>query len=206
MDGFWASGLLEIASAGARLSLSVVFLAAAAGKLRDRTAFAHSVREYEVLPPWGAAAVAAALPWAEVLVGIGLIVAATATAAAAAAVVLLGSFAVAVAVNVWRGRSFGCACLGGDRDEPIGWRTLARQAALCALAALILGRAYLGASVAPSAAGEASSLAPSATGLVTHILVALAVVLASALVVGLRREARAFKAAGQLAAHRVNGS
>ena len=110
----------------AQLALGVVFVLSAAGKLRDPAGFARGVVDYQILPA------SLAYPAGLLIIGLeGWLAIAHLTGLLLAIAVPLGfgtlvSFAVAVGVNLRRGRALPCYCFGGRGGETISVRTLAR--------------------------------------------------------------------------------
>ena len=120
----------------ARGLVGLVFLTAAAGKLRDRAAFHGIVHAYRLLPDRLVAPVALAIPIAEVAVGLllpsGLLPLPTALAATA----MLVGFVVAMATNILRGRrDIDCGCFRGRPGQRLTWGAIARTAFLAVTAA-----------------------------------------------------------------------
>ena len=120
-----------------QLALGLVFLLSAAGKLRDPAGFARGVVDYRILPA------SLAYPLGFLILGIeGWLAIAHLTGWLLAAAVRVGfgtlaSFAVAVGVNLARGRALPCYCFSGHGGETISGRTLAR------LLLLLSGEAHL---------------------------------------------------------------
>ncbi len=127
---------MNAALLAARLVLAAVFCASGAAKLFDRAGTRATAAAFGVPAPL-TGPVALALPAAELLVAAALIPASSAALAGWAALALLAVFSVAVAVSLARGRRPDCHCFGQLTAAPIGWRTLARNAALAAVAAFI---------------------------------------------------------------------
>jgi thiol-disulfide isomerase/thioredoxin len=165
----------------ARLVLAAVFCAAGAAKLSGRAGTRATAAAFGVPAPL-AGAVALALPAAELLVAAALIPASSAALAGWAALALLAVFAAAVAVSLARGRRPDCPCFGQLTAAPIGWRTLARNAVLAAVAAFVAigGWPAGGTSLGALAATPAATVAAIAA-------LALAVVADTALVLLLLR-------------------
>jgi uncharacterized membrane protein YphA (DoxX/SURF4 family) len=129
-----------------RLILGGLLLLAGVTKLAGRAAFRDAVAEYQVLPRALETPFAAALPWAETALGALLLLGLGTPVAAALATPLLLSFAVAIGVNLARGRSFNCHCFGSIQSDPIGWPALVRSLALVAVALTVaLGASRFGA-------------------------------------------------------------
>jgi hypothetical protein len=99
-----------IALAG-RLLGGLVFATAVAGKLRHRHELAGVVANYRLLPEWLAATAAWVIVGLECLVALSLLSGVWLTAGATLAIVLLGGFALAMAINLARGRrEIDCGC------------------------------------------------------------------------------------------------
>lgn len=158
-----------------RLVLGGLLLLAGVTKLADREAFREAVAEYAVLPRALERPFAALLPWLEVSLGTLLLLGLGTTAAAALAMPLFLSFALAIGVNLRRGRHLDCHCFGAVQSEQIGWATLLRSAVF-ALAALTvaLGTSRFGA-LEHALFGSAEDL-PSAAEVVPMVFVAAVVV------------------------------
>jgi len=138
-----------------RLALGALLIAAGLLKLRDPTAFAAEIANYQLLPG-GAALLAATLPSVEVVVGASLIALPRAwrRGAACAALALFVMFTGAVASAYFRRINIDCGCFGTG-GGPIGALTLLRNLALLAAAATVLrlDRAPAGERPAPAVSG-----------------------------------------------------
>lgn len=129
----------------ARLALAGVFLWAAWGKIAAPDAFALAVYRYRILPLWAVNAFALWLPWIEVLAALALLVPGRRWRAAGAALAagMLAAFTAAYAAALARGLSIACGCFTLRADAAAGgWTTLARNAALFALAAAVFADAF----------------------------------------------------------------
>ncbi|HEU4452659.1 MAG TPA: MauE/DoxX family redox-associated membrane protein [Longimicrobium sp.] len=122
--------------------LAAVFAVAAYGKARDREGAAGAIGEMGI-PAALARPAAVLLPAAEALVALLLIVPAWTAAGGIGALALLAAFSAVIAANLLRGRTPECRCFGQLRSSRIGWRTLARNALLGGLAALVAWRGGL---------------------------------------------------------------
>jgi peroxiredoxin len=134
-SALFGTGFLLLAS---RLGLSAVFVAAGVAKLADRAGVTSTLLEFR-LPARLALPAAVALPAAELAVAVLLVPAATARVGAAAACALLAVFCVAIAAALRRGERPDCACFGRAASQPVGARTLVRNAVLVGLAGLVVG-------------------------------------------------------------------
>ena len=145
-----------------RLVLGGLLLLAGVTKLADRSSVYEAVLDYEVLPNRLARPFAMLLPWLEITLGTLLLLGLGTTAAAALATPLFLGFALAIGVNLARGRHFDCHCFGSVQSERIGWPAFLRSLALV-LAALVvaIGTSRFGALEAPLF-GSSADLPPAA--------------------------------------------
>ena len=120
-----------------RVALAVVFAVAGLEKLRNREGTRQMLGAFGV-PARLTRVVGFTLPLAELAVTVLLLPARTALYGAVGALALLGLFSAAIAWNLAHGRKPECHCFGQIHSEPVGWRTLGRNAvlALVAVAAL----------------------------------------------------------------------
>jgi methylamine dehydrogenase accessory protein MauD len=139
----------------ARLLLAVVFVVAGAAKLADLGGSRKAVANFGVPTPL-AAPLGTLLPLAELTVAVALLPAATAWWGAVGALVLLLLFVVGIGANMARGRKPECHCFGQLHSEPAGWKTLARNGVLAAVAGFVVWGGYAGAG--PSAMGWLAGL------------------------------------------------
>jgi peroxiredoxin/uncharacterized membrane protein YphA (DoxX/SURF4 family) len=145
----------------ARLVLAAVFTVAGVAKLLDLQGSRKAVIEFG-LPARLASPLALLLPLAELGVAVALIPASSAWLGALGAMGLLLMFVVGISVNLARGRKPDCHCFGQLHSAPAGWKSLARNGALAAVAGFILWAGYYGGDAGPSALSwlEALSAAP----------------------------------------------
>ena len=127
---------MNIALLVARLVLASVFGAAGAAKISGRDSTRATATAFGV-PARLTGPVTLALPAAELLIAAALIPASSAALAGWAALALLAVFSATVAISLARGRHPDCYCFGQFTASPIGWRTLARNVALAAVAAFV---------------------------------------------------------------------
>jgi hypothetical protein len=122
-------------------ALALVMFAAAWHKFSDPDAFAAALAAYALLPRHTVDAVARALPVLEALIGACILLPATRTAALIALAALLLLYAVAIGLNLARGRrDIDCGC--GRESHPLSWGLVFRNLVLAA-AALIASRPTL---------------------------------------------------------------
>jgi hypothetical protein len=125
---------LDAALFAIRLALAAVFIPAGLAKLLNREAFARAVANYRLLPPAAVRPVARTLPVLELGAGLLLLAGLGTRLVAATLAVLLVAFALAVSVNLLRGRRIDCGCFTGPGPREITWATVARNAGLSAVA------------------------------------------------------------------------
>jgi hypothetical protein len=119
-----------------RAALALLFLVAAAHKLRDRAVFRATFAEYRILPE----AISTLVPLAELVVAVLLLVPAASALGEIGAAALLLLYGAAVGVNLARGRRhIDCGCAGPHARRQIGAGIVVRNALLAAaaLAALL---------------------------------------------------------------------
>ena len=108
-----------------RTALGIVFLISAIAKLRDPRGFAKGVAEYRLV--WSALTTPVSFLviviefWLSIAHLLGLVITLTASLALA----VLAGFAIAVGVNLSRGRELPCYCFGRGREQ-ISWHILFR--------------------------------------------------------------------------------
>ena len=123
-----------------RALVGLVFLSAAWGKAGHRLEFQGVVANYRLLPDALVVPFAVVLPPLEAAVGVLLPAGVFAPWTEAVAAALLALFAVAMAINIRRGRTdIDCGCFQSALKQTLGWTLVARNAALV----LLLGVAAL---------------------------------------------------------------
>jgi peroxiredoxin/uncharacterized membrane protein YphA (DoxX/SURF4 family) len=134
----------------ARLLLAAVFTLAGVAKLSDLKGSRKAIIEFG-LPAVLASPLALLLPLAELGVAVALIPASSAWWGAMGALGLLLLFVVGISINLARGRKPDCHCFGQLHSAPAGWKTLARNGVLAAVAGFVLWAGYEGGDAGPSA-------------------------------------------------------
>lgn len=110
-------------------ALAFLFANAGAHKLRDRLRFSAQLAEYRLLPTGLVVFTATGLGILEILVAVALIVPATREIAGLTAATLLCTYALAIGINLLRGRSYiDCGC--GDTPQMLSGWLLVRNALL----------------------------------------------------------------------------
>lgn len=130
-----------LVAALARLVLGGVFIYAGVGKVLDPAAFAGDIANYRLLPHPAAAALAAYLPWLEILAGLAVF----RPRLRPGALFVLGGlslvFAAAIASALARGLDISCGCFGhGRASGALLGLSLLRALVLAGMAAVLLAR------------------------------------------------------------------
>jgi Methylamine utilisation protein MauE len=125
--------------------MAVVFAVAAIGKMREWSAFQGVIANYRLLPAFAVRPVAYLLPPAELAVAFALLGGAAVWPEIAAAALLL-LFALAMTVNLLRGRRhIDCGCYSSAQKQSLRWALVCRNVfmalLLCATLALRGGAA-----------------------------------------------------------------
>ena len=114
-----------------RFLLALVFAGAAISKLQNADEFHGVVRNFRLLPRAVDGAFAFALPWSELVIAAALALGIVPHIAAAAAGALLVVFALAIAINILRGRTeIDCGCFRQGLRQRLNWALVARNIAL----------------------------------------------------------------------------
>jgi hypothetical protein len=127
----------------ARLVLAAVFTLAGVAKLSDLKGSRRAIVDFGV-PSAIVAPLGLLLPLAELSVAATLLPASTAWWGALGALALLSVFVVGITYNLARGRKPECHCFGQLHSAPAGWKTLARNGVLAAIAGFVLWAGYEG--------------------------------------------------------------
>jgi len=115
-----------------QLAIGIVFLLSASSKVLHPNTFARGVREYKLLPDSLAFVMGLLLIPIEIIIGISHLVGWLMSYMTVLALATLISFAIAVTVNLKRGRVLPCYCFGSHGGEQISRRTLVRLGLLIA--------------------------------------------------------------------------
>ena len=134
---------MNIALLIARLLLAMVFAVAGVAKLADREGSRRAVTDFGI-PAVIASPLGTLLPLIELAVAGALLPASTALWGAMVALGLLLLFVVGISVNLARGHKPDCHCFGQLHSAPAGWKTLARNGVLAAVAGFVLWAGYEG--------------------------------------------------------------
>lgn len=124
-----------IFNTAAALALSVILASAASHKLRKPHWFRRQIDEYRLAPPLLTPAIALVLPAAELLAAIGLLWETSRPYAATLALALVAAYALAIGINLLRGRhDMDCGCSGPAMRQPLHPILLLRNGFLGVLA------------------------------------------------------------------------
>jgi methylamine dehydrogenase accessory protein MauD len=121
----------------ARLLLVGLFAVAGMAKLADRAGSRQAIVDFG-LPVRLATPLGIMLPLCELAVAAALIPTATAWWGAVGALALLLLFIVGISINLARGHKPDCHCFGQLHSSPAGWKTLARNGTLAAVAGFVV--------------------------------------------------------------------
>lgn len=128
----------RVAILAARVGVAAVFLFAAFPKLQDPEAFARDIDNYHVLPDAMVGPMAIAMPIAEVLVALALLLGVHARGAALVTAGMLLTFIAAMAQALARGIDLDCGCFGSAAPTQVSGLTIARNVFLLALTLLVM--------------------------------------------------------------------
>lgn len=116
-------------------ALSLVMFAAAWHKFSEADAFAGALAAYRLVPQPAVAAAARALPVTEAALGVGMLIPATRAWALIVLAALVALYALAIGINLARGRrDIDCGC--GGESHPLSWGLVLRNVVLAAAALL----------------------------------------------------------------------
>jgi hypothetical protein len=121
-----------------QLAIGIVFLISVAGKLRNPRAFARGVAEYQIIPGSIVIPVTILIIGLEGWLSLAHIAAWKPTIALPIGLTTFAIFALAVGINLIRGRALPCHCFGGSADEAISSRTLVRLFLLASSEAFLI--------------------------------------------------------------------
>jgi hypothetical protein len=121
-----------------RTLTALVFFSAGIAKMRNWTAFEGVIANYRLLPQFAVRPASYSLPPIEIVTAGALLVAAPQADWLAAGV--LSSFAVAMAINLARGRAqIDCGCFNSALKQHLRWSLVARNVCMVLLLAAVAG-------------------------------------------------------------------
>ncbi|GAA4500899.1 MauE/DoxX family redox-associated membrane protein [Gluconacetobacter tumulicola] len=127
------TGLTILPLAGTLLAggIGTLLFAAGLAKLRDHDGFLTTLAAYRLVPAALLESTAWALAGAETAVGVTLLAGLAPLTASLGAALLFAMFALAMAINLLRGRTdLSCGCLPGMASARLSWAAVARSALL----------------------------------------------------------------------------
>lgn len=114
-------------------ALALILLGAAWHKLSEPNMFLSALAAYRLLPQGLLDVAARGIPLLEIALGAGLLVPATRSLALVGVALLMLGYALAIGINLARGRSYiDCGC--GGAAHPLSWGLLVRNGILAAAA------------------------------------------------------------------------
>lgn len=113
------SNPLQWVSLIARIVLGQMLLISGAEKLVALTTFSHSIGKYQLIPEALNNMLALCFVWAEITVGIMLLIGLFTRGSALLSAVMLAVFTTAIIIAVLRGLEIDCGCFA--KPEPVGW-------------------------------------------------------------------------------------
>lgn len=129
--------LLQMLGALGSGAFGALFLFTGIGKAMDSARFASDIAAYRLLPLDAAFPTAYVIIVIETVLGIWLFSGAAAAVAGLFSALLLLGFAIAMGVNVWRGRThLSCGCIPGV-DAQLSWGSVSRNCVLAGLVFLV---------------------------------------------------------------------
>lgn len=113
-----------------RIFISYIFIVSGWVKMKSPNDFERVVDSYQLLPKFALRPFAFVLPLAEItlgtLIGLGFYTKVTSLLI----MCFLSLFAIAITINILRGKSIPCGCFGKSHNSRIGWNILLRDLVL----------------------------------------------------------------------------
>lgn len=130
----------SVLALAARLYLGIIFLLACWHKILEPAAFALDIATYQILPLGLVNLQAIVLPWVELAAGLMLLLGFRTRAAALLVAGMMVMFTVAISIAVAKGLDMSCGCFAsqGAAEDPISWRTIARDGSWLLLAVYVV--------------------------------------------------------------------
>jgi len=122
----------------AQFTVGTVFLLSVASKLTHHRAFARAIEDYEIVPEPMALSLSVSIILIETWLGVTHFAGWWLRVAAPLGIGVFITFAVAVAINLRRGRVLPCYCFDASGGEPISDRTLLRLVLLIFIEAFLM--------------------------------------------------------------------
>ncbi len=124
----------------ARGVVGAVFLLLSLDKIRYPRIFGEAILGYDIFPELWIPTLGLTLPWLEFWAGLGLLLGLHYRACALVLTGLCASFTLLVSSALWRGLDISCGCFRSATWSTLGWRHLALDLILLALALMIYWR------------------------------------------------------------------
>jgi hypothetical protein len=122
-----------------RTLIALVYLSAAAGKMHHWPVFHGVIANYRLLPDFMLAPVAYILPPLEAIIGVALLLGWASPWPEAAAAALLVLFAIAMGINLLRGRrNIDCGCFQSALKQSLSWTLVIRNGVMVLLLGLAM--------------------------------------------------------------------
>lgn len=155
-----------------RVFLALMFATAAVSKLQNVEEFYGVVRNFRLVPDAASRALALVLPVLELAIAAGLLIGPLAVPAAFTAAALLLVFAVALGINVARGRTYiDCGCFRNGLKQTVSWLLVGRNIVLTSLALVV---AYGLPQAVPAGLAEiATGILAGTTGMALYVCASL---------------------------------
>ena len=116
-------------SVACRLIVGVIFISFALSKIMRPAVFALNVVDYDLTPVWGVNLWALSLPWAELVVGLFLILGIRTRAAATLIGAMNIIFIVGLVNAILHNMPINCGCVG-EVGEPVNWWKVSKNAGM----------------------------------------------------------------------------
>jgi len=122
-----------------RVFLGLLLIMASIEKIHDPGAFAESVANYRLLPPFAVMGVATVLPWIELLSGLFLLIGILVHGSALLISALMLVFIIAILSALMRGLDILCGCYTLDPSASrIGWSKIIENSGLLLLGIVLV--------------------------------------------------------------------
>lgn len=129
------SAVVDLIAAAMQVSIGLIFATAGFGKLRRWHEFKGMLDAYRLLPSQAVPVAGSFILATEIVTGLALVAGWAVGPFALVAAAMFAGFAIAIAINLLRGRRMiDCGCFRSIR-QPLEWRLVVRNGA-CALLAL----------------------------------------------------------------------
>ena len=120
-----------------RIAIGVVFILSGVGKLRSPYIFLANIYEYQLVGPEQGLAVAALLPWFEILIGICLVSGFMVGGALLGVILSCLVFVAAQMSVIERGLAINCGCFGGEGKTMVGVISILRTLTIALLSTVL---------------------------------------------------------------------